>query len=568
LRGLTDLSRARAIGVWVASLAMLCGCAGGRASSAGGRLPPEVASAFRQAQSGERGAPHLLGPGELKMLHPPTPLRGANGLACHDHRLFAAEALFDRISEVRPDGTTLPLSVVSDLRGPDDLLFDAAGNMYVTAAAAGEVWRRNPSGEWRRIASGLPGVNAIALDDDHGRLFVSECFSGDGLFEIALDESHPPRVIAKDVGGPNSMALLPDGALVAPLFFSGKVARFDVESGRHAVLASGLRAPTAAKVAPDGSLLVLEGATGAIRSLPAPAGVTPAATDSGTVFAQLPPGLDNLVFCDSSLLVSSFLTGAIYSFKPWNGGASRVLVPGGLAVPSGIALEGDDVLVADGIGLKRIVRGAARVEVATVIDQLPPPLGLALGGEGAAYVTAPFVGGVFRVDLHTRSVTRVASDLEWPTSVLALPGGALVVVETGAGRIVRIEPGGARRVLASGLTTPVGLAQRGISYLTAEPSSGHVLSIREGIAPTLVASNLDEPTGIAVDAAGRVYVAESASGRIVRIESDGARVPLVDGLKLARQYGIYPAPVPLAASQKGVVVGSPGDGSVLSIEAP
>src|SRR5262249_36967199 len=134
LRGLRDLPHARAIGVWVASLAVLCGCAGGRASSAGGRLPPEVASAFRQAQWGARGAPPRRGRGELKTPHPPTPLRGANGLACHEHRLFAAEALFDRISEVRPDGTTLPLSVPSDLRGPDDLLFDAAGNMYVTAA--------------------------------------------------------------------------------------------------------------------------------------------------------------------------------------------------------------------------------------------------------------------------------------------------------------------------------------------------------------------------------------------------------------------------------------------------
>ena len=566
---LKDRGRYLAATFQVASLVLLGGCAGGRAAPQGS-LPPEVASAFRQAQASAIGSPRLLGPGELRLLHPPTPLRGANGLACHEHRLFVAEALFDRISEVRPDGSTLPLSVPSDLRGPDDLLFDAAGNMYVTAAAAGEVWRRAPSGEWQRIASGLGGVNAIALDQEHGRLFVSECFSGDGLFELAPDGSRPPRSITKGVGGPNAMSFLPEaGALVAPLFFSGAVARFDVESGRRTLLASGLRAPTAAKLAPDGRLLVLEGATGAIRALPGPSGAASASNDdSGTVFAQLPPGLDNLAFCDSSLLVSSFLTGAVYSFKPWNGGTSRVLVPGGLAVPSGIALDGDEVLLTDGIGIKRLALGSARVEVATVIDQLPPPLGLALGGEGGAYVSAPFVGGVFRVDLHTRSVTKVAGDLEWPTSLLALPGGVLVVVETGAGRILRIEPGGATRVLASGLTTPVGLARRGISYLTAEPASGHVLSIREGVAPTLVASNLDQPTGIAVDASGRVYVAEAAAGRIVRVESDGARVSLADGLKLARQYGIFPAPVPLAASPRGVIVASPGDGSVLSIEPP
>src|SRR5262249_34999844 len=214
----------------------------------------------------------------------------------------------------------------------------------------------------------------------------------------------PVRTIARDVGQPNAMAVTPDGgSLVAPLFAAGAAARFDISTGKRTTLATGLRAPTSAKLAPDGRVLVLEGRTGTIRALagfdapPADRGAEPG---PGDVFAQLPPGLDNLTFCDRSLLVSSFLTGTIYAFRPWDG-PSRVLVAGGLAVPSGIALDGSDVLVSDGISIKRISADKVTTEVATVIDALPPPNGLALGSDGAAYVTTSFAGSVSRVDLHT-----------------------------------------------------------------------------------------------------------------------------------------------------------------------
>src|SRR5262249_53591045 len=150
----------------------------------------------------------------------------------------------------------------------------------------------------------------------------------------------------------------------------------------------------------------------------------------------------------------------------------------------------------DGISIKRVSGGKVTTEVATVIDALPPPNGLALGSDGAAYVTTSFAGSVLRVDLHTRSVSTVARDLEMPTSILALPGGVLVVVETGAGRVLRLEPGGGQRVLASGLASPLGIARRGIEILTAEPVGGRVLVLHEGASPTLLAAGLNQPAGL------------------------------------------------------------------------
>jgi sugar lactone lactonase YvrE len=553
-------------GFAIAALALAAG-PGCRASP--GSLPPEAAKLLLGNAPESSARASEAAPGfRLRVLHEATPLRGANGLACHAHRLYVAEALFDRISEVHGDGTVLRVSTPPDLRGPDDLVFDDAGNLYVTGAASGDVWRRSEAGEWRQIAQGLRGVNAIALDRARGRLFVSECYSGDGLFEVSTDGQIAPRTIVTGVGGPNSMAYLPDGSLTAPLFFNGTVARFDVENGKSQVLATGLRSPTAVKAAPDGGLLVLEGATGAIHRLPAKPG-DGGPVEAGEIFSRLPPGLDNLAFCDETLVVSSFLTGALYAFKPWSG-PSRVLVKGGLAAPTGLAISREgDVLATDGISIKRIRNGAAEVLAATVLDPLPPPVGLAMGADGAAYVTSPASGAVYRVDIARRSVSQVASNLEWPTSILALPDGGLAVTETGAGRVTLVERGAAPRVLVSGLSTPIGLARRGASWIVAEPSGGRVVALREGAAPAVIASGLSEPSAVAVALGGQVYVAERGTGALTRIENDGSRIIVARGLDLSRRSGVFPLPVPLVATSDGAVIVAPsGDGSVLRIDAP
>jgi sugar lactone lactonase YvrE len=293
-------------------------------------------------------------------------------------------------------------------------------------------------------------VNAIALAPDGQRVFVSECFLADGLLEISRDGSGTPRVIARNLGGPNAMSVAADGQLIVPLLTRGEVVRVDPTTGRSTVVVSGLRAPTAVKLAPDGAAVILDGATGEIRLLPAPLD----GSSGDRVVARLSAGLDNAVFCGESLLVSSFVTGAVEIFKPWPGNP-RTLVKGGLVRPGGIAQSGDQLLISDGISIKRLQGGSAQVLVATVIDALPPPLAIAVGVDGAAYVTVPFRGEVHRVDLTTRQVTKIASGLEWPTSIVALPSGDLLVTETGSGRITQVGRDGVLRVVASGLMSPV-----------------------------------------------------------------------------------------------------------------
>jgi len=518
----------------------------------------EVARAFDQrATAVSATAATALPPAQLSLVHAPTPLRGANGLACFDRHLVVAEALGDRLLRVSADGSLEPLALPSGLQGPDDLVFDDAGALFVTAAASGEVWRRGPEGSWSTVARGLRGVNAIARAPS-GRLFVSTCVLGDGLYEVDPAGSAPPREIARDLGCPNAMVADDDGTLVVPLLTAGKVVRVAGADGSSTVLADGLRAPSAVKRAPDGSLVVLEAASGVIRAL---GGATPG---PGAELAQLAPGLDGFAACGDSAVVSNFLTGAIVAIKPWPG-AARQLEPPGLAVPRGLAQAGELLLVSDGVSIRRLRGQTAEILAATAIDAIPPPYALALAPDGAVWITVPHFGEVHRIDLAARTSEKVAGGLDWPTSIVATPHGGVFVTDSGAGRILEVLPEGGTRVVASGLAAPLGLALRGAQLLTVEPEGGRVLGFREGSPPTLVATGLAGPVGLAVDASGRLYVAETRTGYLIRVDSDGSRTRIAQGFDF-RTSGKQPAPIALLAETGGgVLVALPRDGSIVRV---
>lgn len=502
----------------------------------------------------------LFGGAERIVLQPTTPLRGVNGLACTKGRLFAASAAGNSIAEITTSGEVREIALPAELLAPDDLVFDSEGNLFVTALRSGAVWRRDPAGVWAEIAHSLPGANGIAIGPG-GRLYVSQC-----LFEDALNELDPRsgavRRIAGDLGCPNGFFAEPSGGLVVPLLERGELVRIDPATASRVSLASGLAAPTAAKADRSGGALVLEGRSGAIlRAEIAGAGRGPVQE-----MARLPPGLDNLTFCGESLLVSSFLTGAVYAFRPWPG-LPRTLLPEGLVTPRGLFARAGEVWIADGVSLKRLREGRLEVVFGVLVDPLPFPIGLT-GATDALFVSSPEAGAVFRIDLGSRDVTRVADALSWPTSLALDELGNLLLVETGAGRVLRIDSLGGVSTLAQGLLSPVGLAIYQGRLYTAEPTGGRVLALREGSSPTIVASGLSRPSGLAVDDRGRLFAAEAGAGRVVRIDSAGNAVPLAKGLALDAPEEGLPLPIGLAADREGVLVASPADGSLLRLSTP
>jgi sugar lactone lactonase YvrE len=565
----SDRSRSRATAPPGRALAALLLAAGGALGgcASGVRDEARIEAALAAARSSDRpaavkaAAPALraLGGAAAEVVVPASPLRGANGLACTGGRLFVASAAGDAIAEVTAAGAVVPIAVPDALTAPDDLAFTPEGDLLATSMRGGSVWRRSRDGTWREVAGALPGANGIAVAKD-GRIFATQCFFADAVTEITSDGA-APRTIARELGCPNGLFVDRAGSLVVPLLEKGELVRIDPQNGAITRLRGGLAQPTAAESDRDGGILVLEGASGAILRLDPVESGTPAEPSKVTALA---PGLDNLTFCGESLLVSNFLTGAIHAFKPWPGEA-RTLVPGGLISPRALLFHAGELLVADGLSVKQLRDGRApEVLFGVLLDPLPFPVGLAGDGSGRLYVSSPEEGSVHRLDRASRTVELVADGLEWPTSLAVTPGGDLLVAETGAGRVLRIDPTGLRETLASGLLSPVGLAVLQDRVLTAEPAGGRVLALRAGELPAVVASELAWPAGLAVDARGDVFVAEAAAGRLVRVGSGGATIPIATGLALEAGETALPLPIGLAVdADGGVVVASPADGSVV-----
>jgi sugar lactone lactonase YvrE len=101
-----------------------------------------------------------------------------------------------------------------------------------------------------------------------------------------------------------------------------------------------------------------------------------------------------------------------------------------------------------------------------VIQGLRSPSGLAVDEQrGVVYVSDTGGGRVLSVAVGGGNPTAVASDLHGPEGVAVDRDGTLLVVEGDAGRLVRLGPGGARTVVATGLPTrTVGISLPMMNY--------------------------------------------------------------------------------------------------------
>jgi lactonase len=102
-----------------------------------------------------------------------------------------------RIVRMDPAGGR-PEVVVDSFGGapifPDDMVFDAAGNLYISDMTGnaldptGRVLRWSPGGAMSEVASGLAFPNGIALSAEQDELWVSENL-GNRLFRLDIDEN-------------------------------------------------------------------------------------------------------------------------------------------------------------------------------------------------------------------------------------------------------------------------------------------------------------------------------------------------------------------------------------------
>lgn len=468
--------------------------------------------------------------GEPAVVEGPLPYLGVHGLGIDPRgRLLAGSVVGQSLSLVDRES-----GAVSPFVGPpagmaDDVAFGPDGEVAWTAYLVGELRIRNAAGEIRTVASGLPGLNSLAYTED-GRLFATRVFMGDALYEIDRSGEQPPRKIIEGMGGLNGFEFGPDGHLYGPLWFKGEVVRINVESGEMDTVADGFQIPAAVNFDGQGRLYVVDSATGELLRL---------RPDSGEKVrvARLKPSLDNLAIDKQAglLYVSNMADNSIQEVDLADGRV-RDLVRTRLAAPSGLAMVGDQLHIADTFAYRVMDTGSGDIrEVGRMwASHLEYPLN-AWADEHVVVLTSWATGTVQVFDRASGEMTHGFHDFQAPHDAVQLADGSLLVAELATGSLLRVsgEQGEQREAVVVALAGPAGMAFNGDrSSLFVTTAGGSVWAVNPADwSKRRVRDGLAMPEGISVSAAGKLLVMEVGKQRLLEIDPvDGATRTLAEDL--------------------------------------
>ncbi|MGZ3338482.1 MAG: Vgb family protein [Reyranella sp.] len=542
------------LGRFFTSLALAVGVAGGTlAQQAEQPPPPAPAKEYNQ-----------------QFLVPGSWFHGVHGLAFNkDDQLFAGSVIGQTIYRVQVDSGEVDRVIDPPMGMADDIAFADDGTMSWTAFLLGKVYIRKPNGKTIEVANGMSGPNSIAFGKD-GRLFVSEVFLGDALYEIDLKNVDKPdfkplprselRRIAEKMGGLNGFEIhKDDGFLYGPLWFKGQIVKINLDTGAIEVIAEGFKTPAAANIDPQNrdNVFVVDAGTGGVWSVSL-------TSKAKKLVASMKPGLDNLAFDSRGrLFVTSMTDNGIYLVDKQTG-AHRTIVEGKLAIPADLAVvsEGgkDTVHVADVFSYRTVdgQTGAVADVLRVHGDTHAYPIGISLGPKHTL-LTSWFSNTVEKVDRKTGKLVASLGDFAAPVDALEMADGTIYVAELASANLVKVSADGkTRSTVVKELRSPVALAQGpgNLIYVT-EIAAGAVsqIDVVTG-ARKVVADGLAGPEGIDVGPDGLLYVAEVGQKRVVAIDpATGTKTVIASNLDigLATYPGGPPALVPT-----GVAVGRTG----------
>ena len=504
-----------------------------------------------------------------QFLVPGSWFHGVHGLAFNkDDQLFAGSVIGQTIYRVQVDSGEVDRVIDAPTGMADDIAFADDGTMAWTAFLLGKVYVRRGN-KTIEVAHGMSGPNSLAFGKD-GRLFVSEVFLGDALYEIDLKGVDKPefksfprndlRRIAEKMGGLNGFEIhRDDGFLYGPLWFKGQVVKINLETGAVEVIASGFTTPAAANIDPQNrdNLYVVDTGTGAVWSVSL-------TSKAKKLVASMKPGLDNLAFDSRGrLFVTSMTDNGIYLVDKQTG-AFKTIVEGKLAIPGDLAVVSENgketVHVADVFSYRTVdgQSGAVSDVLRVHGDTHNYPIGISVGPKNVL-LSSWFSNTVEKVDRKTGKLVATLGDFAAPVDAIEAADGTIYVAELGSGNLVKVSPDGkTRSTLAKELRGPVAMAQGpgNVIYIT-EIAAGAVsqIDVASG-ARKVVADGLAGPEGIDVGPDGRIFVAEVGQKRVVAIDpASGTKTVIASNLDI----GLAPYPGgPPALVPTGVAVGKSG----------
>lgn len=506
----------------------------------------------------------------IETITQPSRLYGANGIRTgSDGRIYVAQVSGSQISAVDIDTgfaeTISPLG--GDIVAPDDLVFDDAGNLFITEITEGRVSRLRPNGEAQVICGDMPCANPITMYQ--GRLFAGECRPDGRIMELNLNGG-APRVLLENVPLPNAMEVGPDGMLYIPVMGANQIWKVNPEGGQPEVVATDLGVPDAVKFDADGYIISTQVASGQVLR------IDPRSGDK-TVLATIAPGLDNLTFVGERLFVSS-ISGQINEILA--GGELRSLVPDGLQFPLGLAVSSDGVLfIADG-GFTYTLQPGGKPQAVGMLFTPGFP-GYTRGVVAVApgeYIVTTANGQVSRWKPAKQETEVLADGLDQLYGVAIADGGAVIAVEKGRNRVVAVQSGAVEEIAAN-LQRPSGVAVIGNTCYITEEGSGRVVKPVAGGVETVL-DGLQQPQGI-LASGDCLYIVDAVAKTLTEYNTaSGARTTIATDLPVGPPPGVIPKPLhaigvlsgpmgPFAGIAEGpdgtLYLSADADGSILAL---
>ncbi|HEY9312503.1 SMP-30/gluconolactonase/LRE family protein [Williamsia sp.] len=495
---------------------------------------------------------------------------GANGIRSGpDGRVYIAQVAGSTISALDIDtGNVETISAQgSDIVAPDDMAFDASGDMYITEYYDGRVSVRSPDGSTRLLRDDLPGANGITIHQD--RLFVNECRIGGRLMEIN-PSGGAPKVLADNLPMPNAMEIGPDGMLYYPLVATNEIYRINPDGGEPERVAADLGGPTAVKFDSAGFIVSTQVGSGQVLRIDPRSG-------EKAVLAQIGPGLDNLTFVGDRLFVSGF-TGQITEVL--GGGDTRTALPDGLTWPLDLTVGPDGTLyIADGTFLLALEADGELRTLGMLFSPGYPGYIRGMTSIGKDQFIVAGNGDVSRYDAAKAESEVLVTGLDQTYGVAASGTGAIAVADFGAGEVHSVGSGSSE-VLAGGLDHPTGVAFTGSgTLLVAESGAGQVVAVT-GSGTDTVVDGLERPHGLLVSGQ-TLYIVDVGAKTLIAFDLETkSRQTIATDLPVGAPPGVTPKPllglVPFSGPQgpfTGIAAGPDGtiyisgdaEGSVLAL---
>jgi sugar lactone lactonase YvrE len=484
----------------------------------------------------------------------PSSFSGVHGLAVDQQgRLLAGSVVGNAIWQVDRSTGAAKILIAGPEGQADDIAVGPKGELAWTNYLMGMVrYRENDAAPMRVLAKDLAGLNSLDFDRRNGKLYASQVFLGDALWELDVAGVQPPRLIAKDMGGFNGFEVGPDGMLYGPLWFKGQVVKIDPSNGKITVINDQFKVPAAANLDGKGNLWAVDAKTGELSKVELASG-------KKTVMKQLSTALDNLAIAPhGTIYVSNMADNAVQAYNPTTGDL-KMLTSGKLAVPAGLRLADGFLWVADIFSFRKVdVKSGQVTDIARMqASELEYPFGVGVSKNLIA-LTSWFNGSLQVIDRATTKTKTTVHGLKAPMDAIPMDDGSILFIEIATGNLSRASGADYKdiKVVASGLAGPVQmtLGKDGAVYVTEAAGKLTRVNLADG-AKTTIAEGLALPEGVAQTPWGTFIVAETAAARLTEIEVGGAKRTVADNLPI----GLAPGPgLPPPYVVTGVAVDADG----------